>query len=128
MTNKIIEALKELDYTELHDICRECNSYDGSLDWLVWEEFSDDFFDIYFSGRPMEAARATHFGNVNWSDNWIRFNAYGNLETICSLAFEDFESYLDDIADAIERLYGKIYVPSEIDEIFETANELEDEG
>ena len=119
---KIIAVLKELDSTELHDICRECNSYDGSLDWLCWEVFDAEFFQIFFAD-PMEAARATHFGNINWSDNYIRFNAYGNLESIHSLSDGDFEGYLDDIADAVERLAGKISLPAEVEEILDGEEE-----
>lgn len=44
--------------------------------------FDDDFFEMFFEGKPMEAARATSFGSVNWSDNYIKFNGYGNLESL----------------------------------------------
>lgn len=43
--------------------------------------FDDDFFDTYFYNRPLEAARAASFGNLNWSDDYIYFNGYGNLES-----------------------------------------------
>lgn len=54
-------------------------------------DFSDpeDFFNTYFK-NPFEAASAAHFGKINWMDNYIRFNGYGNLETIPSINFDDY--------------------------------------
>jgi len=48
----------------------------------------------------MKAARAASFGTLNWSDDYITFNGYGNLESI-----SDIESYIEMdeiIADILE--------------------------
>ena len=54
-------------------------------------DFSDpeDFFNTYFSS-PFEAASAAHFGKINWMDNYIKFNGYGNLETVPYIDYDDF--------------------------------------
>jgi len=44
--------------------------------------FDDEFFEMFFSNKPMEAARAASFGEVNWSDDYISFNGYGNLKSL----------------------------------------------
>jgi len=44
--------------------------------------FDDEFFNMFFSNAPMEAARAVQFGYVNWSHDYIKFNGYGNLESV----------------------------------------------
>jgi hypothetical protein len=44
--------------------------------------FDDEFFEIFFLNKPMEAARAASFGTINWSDNYITFDGNGNLESI----------------------------------------------
>jgi len=44
--------------------------------------FDDEFFEIFFNNKPMEAARAASFGEVNWSDEYISFNGYGNLKSL----------------------------------------------
>lgn len=89
----------------LKDLAREVISYDGSLDWLDVQEFDDEFFDTYFEGKPMEAARATHFGEVNWSDDYIRFNGYGNLETLSDYAYDkEIEESTDEIIENALRL------------------------
>lgn len=44
-------------------------------------DFDDEFFEMFFSNKPKEAARAASFGTLNWSDDYIKFNGYGNLES-----------------------------------------------
>lgn len=65
------------------------------LDELI--DFSDPeyFFNTYFS-NPYEAARATQFGKVNWFDDYIKFDGYGNLKSVPSINFDD---YADDIME-----------------------------
>lgn len=60
-------------------------------------DFSDpeDFFNTYFE-NPFEAASAAHFGKINWMDNYIKFNGYGNLETI---PYVDYDDYAGDIIE-----------------------------
>ena len=43
--------------------------------------FDDEFFNMFFEGKPMESARAVLFGDVNWTHEYIKFNGYGNLES-----------------------------------------------
>lgn len=54
-------------------------------------DFSDpeDFFNTYFT-NPYEAARATQFGKVNWFDDYIKFDGYGNLKSVPSINFDDY--------------------------------------
>lgn len=60
--------------------------------------FDDDFLNTYFSD-PASCARALFFGSVNnWCDEYIRFNGYGNLE---SLSIYEAESYVEDYKEEI---------------------------
>ncbi|MBD5381907.1 hypothetical protein [Clavibacter sp.] len=63
-----------------------------------WHDFDEDFFEVYFS-NPMEAVRAWHFGGDNsWNDDYIKFNAYGNLETACEYeVLDEARQELDNI-------------------------------
>lgn len=62
------------------------------------EYFEEDFFDCYFSDK-MEVARAVFFGDIqSWTDEYIRFNAYGNL---VSLNEFDVANEIDDYAEDI---------------------------
>jgi hypothetical protein len=59
-----------------NEYCSENCSDDEIFNW------DDDFFDMFFEGKPQEAARAASFGQLNWSDEYIKFNGYGNLESM----------------------------------------------
>jgi len=91
-----IEGWDDSDWISAHNTyCIENNNSDDEI-----FGFDDDFFNTYFEGRPMEAARATHFGEVNWNDDYITFNGYGNLKS-----FSNPDNYIDKdaiIADIIE--------------------------
>ena len=73
-----------------------CDEYGNSDKWL--STFDEEFFEQYFTD-PMEAASATFFGNVkSWSDEYIRFNAYGNLESLSDFDVKkEIEGYIEEI-------------------------------
>ena len=62
--------------------------------------FDEEFFETFFS-NPMEAARATFFGKINsWTDEYIKINAYGNLESMSEYdVLEEIDYYLEEIFD-----------------------------
>lgn len=62
--------------------------------------FDEEFFELFFSNNPMEAARATLFGSVCWSDEYISFDGYGNLESLSeSQAVSRADDYQREIYD-----------------------------
>lgn len=74
-----------------NEYCSEVNSDDGIYD------FDDEFFDTFFDSKA-EVCRATVFGSVNYSHNYIKFDSYGNLESISRYNAESlFEDSLEDI-------------------------------
>lgn len=84
---EFLTALERFDADELvqaHNTACQVLRHDADEIY----EFDDEFFDTFFEGKPMEAARATHFGTLNWSDDYIQFNGYGNLESISKHAIE----------------------------------------
>jgi len=88
----------EIDYENLEDsekvslwneFCQENKNGEGEI--FVFDE---EFFETYFSGSPMAAARAASFGSINWSDDYIKFNGYGNLESFSNPTHEIDEALL----------------------------------
>lgn len=79
------------------------------------EYFDEDFFNCYFSDK-MEVARAVYFGNIqSWNDEYIRFNAYGNLESLSEFdVVEEIDNYVEDIFEC-EDIWGN-YISCEEDE------------
>jgi hypothetical protein len=55
----------------------------------------------------MDAVRAVCFGNYNYSNEFVKFNAYNNLESANKYeVFNDYELYKEYIADKIIELYN----------------------
>lgn len=103
----------------LQQLVSEINGWDSSLNCLEVMEFDDYFFKTYFSD-PQEAARATFFGNIqNWNDEYIRFNAYGNLESLNEWQYEkELLERADEIVERAIELIDKI----DVDYILEGLN------
>ena len=96
----------------------------GDTDKMLYD-FDEEFFETAFGNDPIEAARATFFGNIqNWSDEYIRFNGYGNLESLSEYdAVEVAEDNVDDIYEYED--VWEYYIESEEDE---DEDEDEEEG
>ena len=88
----------ELDWQNLSDkeklnhwneYCSE-NNFDDTI-----HNFDDDFFQNFFDGsEPMELFRLGCFSQISWSDEYIKFNGYGNLESFSNPAHEIDEALL----------------------------------
>jgi rubrerythrin len=92
-----VEKFNELSTSEKVAIFNNyCLEYGDSNNML--NSFDEEFFELAFS-NPMEAARATFFGDIqNWSDEYIRFDGYGNLESVNAYDVdEEIEGYLGEI-------------------------------
>lgn len=105
--------LENLD--ELKDVVREINAWNGSLEYLEIFENDQEFFDTFFHDNPMEAVRAASYGDYNFMDQYVRFNGYGNLE---SLNEEDYEEelklHIDEIIDELERNYEQLNLSEQL--------------
>ena len=94
---------------EIHNIyIRETN---GGCGYEI-ESNDDDFFNTFFEGKPMEAVRASYYGDFRYNDDWVWFNTYGNLES------EDNEEELP-LCDAEEMAEWYIDNYEELDHIKE---------
>ena len=86
----VLEKFDSLDEQEQVSLWGEyCRDY-GDYDDEVFYNY-DDFFDNMFSSN-MEVARAVFYSgdDYNYSDRFVKFNAYGNLKSA---------AYLKDLAD-----------------------------
>lgn len=92
--NKITNSFIENE--DLMAVVSEINSYDGYFEDMQWWENDEDFFETMFGDNVMEAVRAVCFGEYNFMDDYVRINAYGNLES-SSFIQGELEDRLDDI-------------------------------
>lgn len=87
----------------------------------------DEFFNVYFYDRPFEAVRATCNGNYEWGDDYVWFNAYGNL---CSGTYAD-ELPLKDAEEMAEWFidhYDTIDYIGAMNEFCETCQSYDEEA
>lgn len=120
-----IEQFENLSTEEKVALFNEYASEHRSDDMIY--DFDDNFFEMFYEGKAVEAVRAWHFGGKrkddghlvdnSWSDEYIKFNGYANLETMsifeandhCNLFAneiyenDDYDNYID-IEDFYEYL------------------------
>ena len=87
---------------QLELMVREINAWDGSFEHLAVYENYEEFFQIYFESSVMEAVRAISYGDYNYMEEYVRFNGYGNIE---SLTEREWHQELKDEADDIVEQY-----------------------
>lgn len=113
---KFTEEFKNLTDREKIAIYNDYCMVHGDSDNMLYD-FDEEFFEMAFEGKePMEICRATFFGDIkSWSDEYIRFNAYGNLESLSEFdVVEETEDYIEEIYDYEDVWEG--YIESEEDE------------
>lgn len=116
----IVKNPSDLDANQLREMVSEVNSWDRSLENLEYYENDDDFFNTYFSNNVIEAVRAVSFGDYNYSDDYVRFDAYGNLE---SASEYEYYSELENYADEIAERYLELVESGDIDDVAEVIDE-----
>ena len=114
---------EEVSVKDLEYMVRECNSYDGSLEDYCYEINDEDFFNVHFT-EPMEAVRAAYFGEYQYSDDYVRFNAYGNLKSVSTW---DFEQELKDGKEEIVERYAEMLEDNSVSEFKHLFEEVEDD-
>ena len=126
--NKLNEKLGQFlgdNIEELKDVVRELNGWDGSLEHLDAHHNDEEFFEVFFHGNPMEAVRASHYGEYEYTDDYVRFNGYGNLESLSEYEYEEeLKGEIDDIIELLIEKRSHLHLSDELEELFE---ESEDE-
>ena len=108
----LLNEIKELllnDMDALRDAVSELNSWNNCLDYLIVYENDEEFFDMFFKGRPAEVARAIYYGDFNYNDEYIKFNAYGKLKTLSEYDYEELlkenvEEVIDCLIEYVEHI------------------------
>lgn len=89
-----IKGMTSEEIMELNNLlCEDLNNMD---DLIYYND--EEFFEIYFT-KALDAVQAVHFGNYNYSDDFVKFNGYGNLD---SFSFLDENNLPDLLPNMIE--------------------------
>lgn len=116
----------EITTDELIEMLRECISYDGSFEDLDYYENDEYFFNDFFQGKVDEAVRAVCYGSYEYMDDYVKFNAYGNLDSCSEYEYRDevedskqeiIEHYLELFAEG--NTYPSTELKIKIDKYFE---------
>ena len=123
---KIREYLLNNEETLL-DVVSELNSWNSCLDYLDFWENDEEFFNTFFD-NPMEAIRATYYGNYNYNDDYVKFNGYGNIDSYSEYErIEEIKDNIDDIVDNLIECYYNIYINEELENLLLELLEEEEE-
>ena len=113
---KIREYLLNNEETLL-EVVSELNSWNSCLDNLDFWENDEEFFNTFFD-NPMEAIRATYYGNYNYNDDYVKFNGYGNIDSYSEYErIEEIKDNIDDIVDNLIEYYYNIYINEELENL-----------
>ena len=109
-----IKGLLLNDFNTLKDVVRELNSWNACLDYLEVYENDEEFFDMFFEGRPAEVARAIYYGDYNYNDEYVKFNVYENLESLSEYDYEEMlEENIEEITENLIEYAEYISIDSE---------------
>ena len=124
---KIREYLLNNEETLL-EVVSELNSWNSCLENLDFWENDEEFFNTFFD-NPMEAIRATYYGNYNYNDDYVKFNGYGNIDSYSEYErIEEIKDNVDDIVENLVEYYYNIYINEELENlILELLEEEEEE-
>ena len=112
----------------LLDVVSELNSWNICFENLDFWENNEEFFNTFFD-NPMEAIRATYYGNYNYNDDYVKFNGYGNIDSYSEYErIEEIKDNINDIVDNLIEYYYNIYINEELENlILELLEEDEEE-
>ena len=111
----------------LLDVVSELNSWNSCLENLDFWENDEEFFNTFFD-NPMDAIRATYYGNYNYNDDYVKFNGYGNIDSYSEYErIEEIKDSIDDIVDNLIEYYYNIYINEELENLLLELLEEEEE-
>ena len=103
----IMDYISNMDnFEETFELVNIINSYDGSMPCIEYFYNDEEFFNIFFGINTMDAVRAVCFGDYRYNDDFVKFDGYGNLESVNKYELiAEYDLYKDEIADKIIELY-----------------------
>ena len=100
-TSKIINIINKMTTDQLIELNnRYCQSIcsEGEI-----YENDEEFFNLFFpnAGDGLRVAQAVFYGDYNYSHNYVKFNGYGNLESLDYFEVNDLCELVSTMAEYI---------------------------
>lgn len=125
---KKVKAYLLENMEELQNVVREVNGWDSSLEHLAYEYNDEEFFNVFFEGKPMEAVRAVFYGDYRYTDDYVKFDGYGNLESASEYKVEEeLKENIEEIMDALESNFSNLCLSDELTALINEEKEEEEE-
>lgn len=125
---KKVKAYLLENMEELQNVVREVNGWDSSLEHLAYEYNDEEFFNVFFEGKPMEAVRAVFYGDYRYTDDYVKFDGYGNLESASEYKVEEeLKENIEEIMDALESNFSNLCLSDELTALISEEKEKEEE-
>ena len=84
----------------LIDTVYRIHSYDGSLDDIYYEDNDEEFYERF--NDKQELARAVNMGDFRITDEFVRVDGAGNLQSLDNTQYAELLSkHMDEIIDEI---------------------------
>lgn len=127
----VAAILDEINNFNSDDLVSLNNRYCEEMNYNDDQIYSndEDFFSTFFADNVMEAVRSVSYGEYDYSDNYVKFNGYGNLESMDYVTTEDLCNSVETMAEGIAddfSTYSDLFSIDE-DDFEEEDEEEEDE-
>ena len=96
----IIEEINCFDNDQMVQLNNEYCDQQNFPDDQIYSNDANFFADVY-GGDVMEAVRAVSYGDYNYTHDWVKFNGYGNLESMNVIDEDDLCESIDTIAEEV---------------------------
>lgn len=96
----IIEEINCFDNDQMVQLNNEYCDQQNCPDDQIYSNDANFFADVY-GGDVMEAVRAVSYGDYNYTHDWVKFNGYGNLESMNVIDEDDLCESIDTIAEEV---------------------------
>lgn len=100
---RIMDYITDIEnFDMVFNLVQIINSYDGSFSEIEYFYNTDEFFEIFFGLNTMDAIRAVCYGDYRINEEFVKFNAYNNLESANKYeVLNDYEFYKEELADKL---------------------------
>jgi len=96
----IIEEINCFDNDQMVQLNNEYCDQQNCPDDQIYSNDANFFADVY-GGDVMEAVRAVSYGEYNYTHDYVKFNGYGNLESMNVIDEDDLCESIDTIAEEV---------------------------
>lgn len=102
---QFIKEMEDFTVEDLIEMLQEVNNCDSRLDFIKVYENDAEFFEMFFHDSAYELAQKISYGVYDFNDQYVRFDGYGNIESLSDYEYEkEIEGYRDEILDAYKEL------------------------